>query len=654
MGNIDDLPPQNPVLRIEEGAEVAFEEALRCGQLFTFQHRDRRDYGTDYQLELVNKGQRTNLRVHVQLKGTESQPNGDGSVSISILRSNLNYLLTQPSSIYACFNLTDNRLLVRTAEDVLRMYERNSDGGPSWMSQQHVTVRFSETFDLKFQQRLFTSVLENGRGARNRRIAWSVTPPEKIGTLVKSPQSPIPVPLEPPEARILLQHLYKNADDEAISASFEQFREVLDTDRDALDLIYMAEINLGLNKKPFHQDRVLLGITHLTETMNHKPRSRGSLLYTLGNARSALDQHQDAICLYHDALKELNHPSLQHVAAQCWKNFGSALESLNRNDEAKRAYEQALELSPGLAEAHLALSLWIERHGGDLEVALDHLDLVSKQQGSALSMHSVDARRAKLLFQLGEDRQAFQLINSITGTEPLGTWEWKWCAMLVSEHGSKTTASARRALSFWHNYLSHNPNDKHALEEKFHCLWRLHQEGENTGINLNSFDQLAQKIIDSGAADAARIWDRVGHWAQEEGDWHSAEAAYRRAAKLAPIKYGYCLGVALNHLDRFTEAISVLLPKYENCEQDSLSWFQVAFAREHVDDLQGAIDAYMQSLALDPEYALALFNLGGAFLKIKDIENAMATWSEAIRRFPSHELSAKLKKDFPKIFGSPL
>jgi len=62
-------------------------------------------------------------------------------------------------------------------------------------------------------------------------------------------------------------------------------------------------------------------------------------------------------------------------------------------------------------------------------------------------------------------------------------------------------------------------------------------------------------------ADIAFIWDRIGHWAQYDEDWKEAEQAYRLAYELEPSKYGYCLGVALNFLDRKEEALLFLPPK---------------------------------------------------------------------------------------------
>ena len=85
----------------------------------------------------------TNVRVPVQLKGTGREKNTDGSVSLSIDRENLNYLLMQPYSIFMCCHTPSKQLSVRYADDVYREYEHSSN---RWRNQSTVTVRFKDHF----------------------------------------------------------------------------------------------------------------------------------------------------------------------------------------------------------------------------------------------------------------------------------------------------------------------------------------------------------------------------------------------------------------------------------------------------------------------------------------------------------------------------
>ncbi|MGY4501196.1 hypothetical protein ACVWYH_005127 [Bradyrhizobium sp. GM24.11] len=99
MSHFDELPRRDRNHDIEDGAIAAFQLRLTESGAFILQAPDRKDYGTDCQIEVMADGQATNARVHVQLKGTESALNANGSLSVEVRRTNLNYLLMQPYSI---------------------------------------------------------------------------------------------------------------------------------------------------------------------------------------------------------------------------------------------------------------------------------------------------------------------------------------------------------------------------------------------------------------------------------------------------------------------------------------------------------------------------------------------------------------------------
>ena len=118
---------------------------------FILQGADRKDYGTDFQIEVTENGLATNARVHVQLKGTEKALNTNGSLSIDVRRTNLNYLLMQPYSVYVAYHIPTGSLRICTAESIARQYEH---GGTNWTSQQWLTVFFVEELTIERLGRL--------------------------------------------------------------------------------------------------------------------------------------------------------------------------------------------------------------------------------------------------------------------------------------------------------------------------------------------------------------------------------------------------------------------------------------------------------------------------------------------------------------------
>ena len=174
--------------------------------------------------------------------------------------------------------------------------------------------------------------------------------------------------------------------------------------------------------------------------------------------------------------------------------------------------------------------------------------------------------------------------------------------------------------------------------------------GESVTTSFPDFKTAATCLIVTGDQEAAFLWDRIGHWAQVEGDWSQAEDAYRKAYALQPETYGYCLGTALNFLGRYTEALSILLPQAEMHKSDAQSWFQVAKAREGVGDIAGAIAAYHRAVELDPDYELAIFNLGGTHWNSGNHAEAVRIWCAAVTRFPGHAQTAILRQKLPFFF----
>ena len=647
MSHLDDFPKRHSSHRIEEQSRTAFCAAISECEEFIIQS-DKCDYGTDFQIEASDAGRMTNVRVHVQVKGTTREASADGSIRVSINRTNVKYLEMQPGSIFVAYHIPTDRLLVRRVDDVVREYEHRGD---AWRDQQTVTVRFKDTFAPRFQKSLRNHVVALAIGAKDRRVNLAVRPPETLSMVGEEGAIDLPVPADPTQAKRVLSELYKGGNDRAISLSFDKFRAVLGSSDEAFLLLYMAEINLGINGQNVERTRIREGIDVLSEAIDGGRHSPGSILYTIGNAWLALEEYKQARDAYNSALSLLDDPG---VAARCCKNLGTTLERLNHPDAARTLYERALELDRNLAEAHFALGLWhYRRREGDLDRALGHLDKIVWSKGSAGTPLPVQGWRAEIFFRQRRIEEAFREVRTLLHAAPTLAWIWPWCLRLVAIHGRSSVEAARDAVSFWSMFLDEFADHRPAKKELLYCVYYLHDSGECTGWDYERFRREVKATIADGHPDAAFLWDRVGHWAQADEDCIEAETCYRRAYELSPNEYGYCLGTALNFLKRHEEAAAVLLPQAMEHQPDAMSWFQLAVAREGIDDVQGCIDAYKRALALDEGYDLAWFNLGGAYWNYGNKPAAVSTWTEAIRRFPTHPLTSRLREDLPLLMELP-
>jgi hypothetical protein len=113
-----------------------------------FRFRDERvdDMGVDGSIELLIDGKNLNMRSQVQLKGTDSTNfNQDGSLSLQVSTSNLNYLLQGPSPLYVVhINPTDELRFVWARDEAIRIESSNS----SWRDQDKVSIRITSPLDV--------------------------------------------------------------------------------------------------------------------------------------------------------------------------------------------------------------------------------------------------------------------------------------------------------------------------------------------------------------------------------------------------------------------------------------------------------------------------------------------------------------------------
>lgn len=133
------LPIADRNRELEQRSITALRAALPSDR-FLFRDERADDAGVDGSLELLIDSRQTNLRAHLQLKSTDSsERNKDGSISLAVRTSNLNYLLNGSSPIYILYIEPRNEIRFVWARDEHRRLEREN---PEWMNQETVALRF--------------------------------------------------------------------------------------------------------------------------------------------------------------------------------------------------------------------------------------------------------------------------------------------------------------------------------------------------------------------------------------------------------------------------------------------------------------------------------------------------------------------------------
>ncbi|WP_024531330.1 DUF4365 domain-containing protein, partial [Serratia fonticola] len=246
MDYLDDLPKRHKNHVTESKAEAAFQNLLSNSEDFVLQASDRKDYGTDCQIEVIDHESATNVRIHVQLKGTEGSLNADGSVSVEIRRSNLNYLLMQPHSFFVCYHVPTDTLRFCSADAMIRRYDHL---GQNWTQQQTLTVSFLEILTDARLKSLAALAISGAASLRDSRVMQTTARPKDLPGIIKVTRPDLHVPEDEAQAAAILSSLYESGADDVISAAFEKFASILPRDHDAMIFCYMAEINLGMAER---------------------------------------------------------------------------------------------------------------------------------------------------------------------------------------------------------------------------------------------------------------------------------------------------------------------------------------------------------------------------------------------------------------------
>lgn len=169
---------------------------------FIVRNEGAEDYGVDVSIEVLSAGNATNCRAQVQLKARSGlRPNRDGSFSVPIKVSNLNYLLNGPCPVYILYRPESDELFFAFALDEQR---RNHAQNPSWMAAGTVTIRLA----TRLYEGTFASfgarIIEEAQRHRKLRDAVAAATPGRPHRLEVADQDGV---LTAEEARrMLLQH----------------------------------------------------------------------------------------------------------------------------------------------------------------------------------------------------------------------------------------------------------------------------------------------------------------------------------------------------------------------------------------------------------------------------------------------------------------
>jgi hypothetical protein len=135
--------------------------------LFLIRDERAQDYGVDLSIEVVLEDRATNYRAMVQVKARSAlKPNADGSFSLSVESSNIEYLLSAASSIVVLYDAERKAFYWC---DVLAAALSLQAAGTNYRDQGSITLRFTKRLSRETAAQLQEDVLGPLRAARKLR-----------------------------------------------------------------------------------------------------------------------------------------------------------------------------------------------------------------------------------------------------------------------------------------------------------------------------------------------------------------------------------------------------------------------------------------------------------------------------------------------------
>lgn len=432
------------------------------------------------------------------------------------------------------------------------------------------------------------------------------------------------------ETYALLQDYYAAGDDLSIhwlapqcEANFSQYLGIM-------NLLFMAEVNLGMNGGPADKERLRRAVAFWDRDESRRRWASYSLDFNRGNAFSVLGSISDAERLYRAALKQ------KPDFAECWKNLGSLSQSKGDVPAAHKCYEEALQHDSKLFEALYPLAVLSIQEVSDPQKALSLLNRISLSERTSEHIAAVQGWKALANLQLGDYAKGIANIEEALQTSPKAKWAWSIAGRLYALIRRHDQRFSEHAARFWERFLDRYPGNPQAWAEFGYTLWSLRDGDKWLTLRKQAFDAF-QKAIELGLDDDGLAWDRIGHIYQEQDNWVEAKKAYRKATERNPTAFGYCLGVSLIFLGRYEEALPWVLKAAQRHQPDAMSWFQVGVCKAGLGQSMEAKKAYAKAIHLDKDYPQAWFNLGGIYWNEADFRRASLVWKKAIAKFPDYE-----------------
>lgn len=352
--------PKVGITHLQEKNSIQQLGNLLPNNLFILRSEDGGDYGVDRIIEVIQDGNATNIRSHIQIKSTGKQTNKSGKITYPVPIKTLNYLLNSLNSIF----------LVYSEKDVLFYWEW---AGVIALKRKKSNSKSEKSFSYTFSSILGTQILKKihaqlfNDSELIKRINLTANPFEKViiteqihedsyrdylvmyteGKYEKIIALSKETGVASPEHNSLISLCYYSIYnyEEALKYIIKAEQQEDNDEFQKIKVAILCEKGLIENSKETLEQAKKLFLERKSNNW------RWMDLYNYGNVLTGLEDYKEAEDCYKKAIK------LEPNEAMIWKNLSNIYKHQEQFDKEIECLDVALTMNENLIEALICKGL---------------------------------------------------------------------------------------------------------------------------------------------------------------------------------------------------------------------------------------------------------------------------------------------------------
>jgi tetratricopeptide (TPR) repeat protein len=351
--------------------------------------------------------------------------------------------------------------------------------------------------------------------------------------------------------------------------------------------------------------------------------------HNLGLLATATNDYETALHYYRQAI-ERHEDDTSHAISL--NKAGDTYLALNREDEAIKAYEQAIGLFPEFAGPYHSLGIILEeqqdyqnallryQRAAELYPADDYIQEQSRLWNGLGNVHQA----------LDEPLQAISAYEWATGFDETFAEPWSNLADVYRLQGN-----FEQAVSGYERAIALQPE----LAHPYYCLGLISEEQKAYEPAVNWFKQALERYPANALHPRARAWNHLGNACRAQEQTQAAIEAYREAAALDANYFAppASLGDIYSTLERYDEAIAAYRQAVAIDPDVAAPWTSLGEIYRTLKQNDKAIEAYQRSIGLDNANPIPHHGLGIIFEATGQLEPATRYYEQAISRYQADQ-----------------